>query len=512
MKSAKPFWSLILLLAIVKFFLPFVLQSSAFELQRDEFLYYQQGQHFAIGYLENPPLLSWLATVSSWVGGTEFWIKCWPALFGSLTVIITCLLTAEFGGRGFAQFIAGLGMMLGAFMRVHALFQPNILDIFFWTLAIYYIVRYVNTRSDKYLFWFTISLALGFWSKYSVLFIGAALLISLLLTQHRDIFSKRNFYLAVGVAILLILPNVWWQYNHRWPLIHHMQELQETQLQYLKPTDFIKDQLLMLFPVLLIWIGGVIWLLRQSQWRFLAFSFLLVLILLIAGRGKSYYALGIYPMLIAAGGSCWEKISTNKIWIRWSLTILGIGLTVPFVPLLLPIWKPERLARFYQSAGFAKTGALRWEDQQDHSLPQDFADMLGWKELSNKAESFYLSLPDSIKQQTIVYCRNYGQAGALKFYARTNEFRDRVISDNGTFLLWIADSLYFNHLVLIGREIPDKEDEVFQHFGSVSIIDSVSNPYSRQFGDKIIIFKDADPLAYRIARDGLNELKQEYRR
>ncbi len=507
MKATKPDWPIIILMAIIKFMLPFVLQDPVWELQRDEFLYYQQGLHPALGYMENPPLLSWLGTVSSWLGGTAFWIKCWPALTGSLTLIITCLITGEFGGKRFAQFLSALGIIVTGYMRVHSLFQPNIVDIFFWTLAIYFLVRYVNSNDEKNIYFFTISLALGFLSKYSVLFIVASILLSLLLTYHRKIFTRINFYLAGGLAVLIILPNILWQYNHRWPLIHHMRELQETQLQYLSAADFIKDQLLMLFPVLLVWTAGVIWLFRRNQWRFLSFTFILVLLFLIAGSGKSYYSLGIYPMLLAAGAVYWEKIK----W-RWAIPILAVILIIPLIPLLLPIWKPERLAKFYRQAGIDKIGFLKWEDQQNHPLPQDFADMLGWRELAEKSENFYRSLPDSVKQHTVVYCRNYGQAGALKFYGKANDFTECVFSDNGSFLLWVPEEISFKHLLLIGERMPDRDDEVFQHFQSARIVDSVTNQYSRQLGDKVIFFENADSLASRLARDGLNAMKQEFRR
>ena len=107
MKKAEAYWPLILLLALIKFVLPLFLQSTEYELQRDEYLYYEQGQHLALGYLENPPLLSWLGTISSWFGGSEAWIKIWPCFFGAATLVVTCLLTAELGGNRFAQFIAG---------------------------------------------------------------------------------------------------------------------------------------------------------------------------------------------------------------------------------------------------------------------------------------------------------------------------------------------------------------------------------------------------------------------
>lgn len=40
------------------------------------------------------------------------------------------MLTAELGGKIFAQAMAGLAAITGAFLRIHALFQPNVLDIF----------------------------------------------------------------------------------------------------------------------------------------------------------------------------------------------------------------------------------------------------------------------------------------------------------------------------------------------------------------------------------------------
>ena len=79
------------------------------------------------------------------------------------------------------------------------------------------------------------------------------------------------------------------------------------------------------------------------------------------------------------------------------MPILALVLTVPLIPVLLPIWKPDRLATFYKNAGIGKIGILKWEDLEDHPLPQDFADMLGWRELAEKSEKYYQSLPDICK-------------------------------------------------------------------------------------------------------------------
>lgn len=506
MKRQEAYWPLILLLAIIKIMLPLFVQDSLYELQRDEYLYYQQGLHFDLGYLENPPILSWLGMISSRFGGSEAWIKFWPCLFGAATLAVTCLIAAELGGKLFAQFIAGLGIISGAYIRVHYLFQPNFLDIFFWTLSIYFLIRFINSNQQRFIYWLAISLALGWWGKYSVLFMGIAIIAGVLLSSYRTILVKKNTWLAFGLTLLIITPNILWQYFHNWPLVHHMKELQETQLKYNDNLGFLTDQLLMLMPVLAVWIAGLIWVFRKKEWRIIGIIYFSVIILLLLGSGKAYYALGAYPMLLAAGGVAWEYLSEKRQWMRYTLAVVIVGLNFMIMPVLLPVWKPEKLAAFYQKIGMEH----EWEDQQKHPLPQDFADMLGWKELAEKTKKIFYTQP--VKSNAIIYCRNYGQAGSLHYYGKDEYFSYRIISDNGSFLLWIPDRLYFEDLIFIGREMPGKDDEVFQHFEKVSIIDSVNNPYSRQYGDKIIFFENIDSMGLRLARESLREDRKKFSR
>ncbi len=509
MNKAKIYWPLVLLLAAAKFLLPFLQQDPLYELQRDEYLYYQQGLHFSLGYLENPPLLSWLGTISSWFGGSEASLKFWPCLFGAATAILTCMIVAELGGRLLAQLLAALGVMGGAFVRIHFLYQPNFLDIFFWTLSLYFLIRYINSSQDKFIVWMAISLALGWWSKYSVLFMAMAIVLGLVLSQYRIVLAKKKTWLAALLALAIILPNFLWQYFHNWPLVHHMEELRDTQLKYIDKADFIKDQLLMLLPALLLWIAGLVWVLSKKQWRIIGIIYFSVILLLLFGSGKSYYALGVYPVLIAAGAVGWEQLLAKRKWIGYAFALVIIIFNWMIMPMLLPIWKPEKLNAFYKKIGEEH----KWEDLEAHPLPQDFADMLGWKELTQKAEKIlYMGLPDTARSNTIIYCRNYGQAGSFKFYGEHPFFRNRVISDNGSFLLWIPDTLTFRHILFIGRKMPGKDDEVFQHFERVLLMDSVTNPYSRQFGDKIIFFKNIDTAGLKLANEGLKQMKAKFNR
>jgi hypothetical protein len=508
-RNEKLLWVFLILL---KLLVPLLIPAGSFELHRDEYLYYAQGQHLAGGFLENPPFIGVLAWLSSLFGGGTFWIRFWPDLFGAATLWYALRLAKGFGGGLYAQLMAGIGFLLSAFLRIHLLFQPNFLDIFFWTAASFYVQRYLLFQKRRDLFVIAITLALGWWSKNSVLFYGAALFIALLLSAQRRWLLRRDLWLAAGLGLLLVLPNVLWQYRHNWPLAQHMAELRETQLRHLSKTDFLREQFLMFVPSFIFCMGGLCWLLRSGRFRIFGWLYLGVIILLLLGSGKGYYALGIYPMLLAAGGTWLEQILRRTVFLRVAVAAVVILLGAPMIFLLLPLQAPEEMAAFNRRWDFQKLGILRWEDLHDHPLQQDFADMLGWKELAKKTYDFYDALPAPIQDSTVIYARNYGFAGSLLYYVKDAGFRRKLICDNGSFLLWIPGKLPYRHLLFVGEEAPPKGDAVFEHFETIQPVDSCTNRLSRQSGSQVIFFQNADTAAFRMAERGLREMKARFNR
>lgn len=515
MNTAKTTWALILALALVKFAIPFFLQHPVYELHRDEFLYLEQGNHLAWGYMEVPPMLSWLAYLTKLFGNTFFWVKFWPCLFGAFTLIITCRMVKEMGGGLYAILVAGICIIFTAYLRLNFLFQANFLEVFWWTLAAFFIIKYINSSKAKYLYLLGFAIGFAWLAKNSVLFFATGIAIGLLLTTYRKLYLDKHLYGAALLAFVIAFPNLLWQYNHNWPLLHHMDELRETQLKFINPAEFLMDQVLMFFAAFFIWIMGLIWLFTKKgkPYRLLAWIYLSIIVLLIASSGKNYYSLGAYPMLFAAGAVALQQWTASRLrWTRYIAVTVILFLTWVIAPMAMPIWEPASLAAFYKKRKLENMGFLKWEDQQNHSLPQDFADYLGWKEMTAKSEAFYNSLPKDKRDSTIIYCRHYGQAGALKYYGKEKAFTDKVITDNGSFLHWIPADLQFRHLVFIGSRMPGADDEVFQHFEKISVIDSVTYQHSRQLGDKIIFFEHIDAAGLKLAREGLERMKKEFRR
>jgi hypothetical protein len=100
----------------------------------------------------------------------------------------------------------------------------------------------------------------------------------------------------------------------------------------------------------------------------------------------------------------------------------------------------------------------------------------------------------------------------MKYYAKDDDFRNKIMSENGTFLLWTPSRLYFRHLIYIDDELPEPDDAVLNRFASMTTVDSCTNPYSRQFGTRIIHFQNASDSAWIIAMNDIQQAKAKFNR
>lgn len=502
------------MLALIKFILPFFLQSSVYEPHRDEFLYLAEGNHLAFGFMEVPPMLSVFAWLTQHMGKSMFWIKFWPSLIGGLNLILIGEIIISFGGRKFALFMLFCCFFFTVFLRVHFLFQPNALEVLFYSVISFGLIKYIQTGENKWLYITALGGGFGLLSKYSVAFYIVSFLPAILLTKQRNIFLNRHLFYALGLAFLIFLPNLIWQYDNHFPVVYHMSELSSTQLQYVPPSDFLKDQLLMFLPCAYIWIVGFFYLIFNPKGRpfiFLCWVYLGVIALLLWFHGKNYYALGLYPVLFGFGCVAIEQWTVRRrFFLRYVFSVVTVLLGIYFIFIGLPVMSPEKLVAYYEKTHAKGKGILRWEDQQDHPLPQDFADMLGWEEMVQKTATAYHSLDSSQQAQTIIFCDNYGMAGAVNYY-REKYHLPEAYSDNASFLYWIPEPLLFKNLVLLENDPDEMKHNFVKHFLTAAIVDSVTNPYARERGTAIMLLTGADDQFRKYLTDQLYAKKQKTR-
>jgi len=84
------YW-ILLVLVLIKMVLQYLVVNPVYELHRDEFLYLNQTDHLAFGYISVPPLMAVFSKIVYLLGDGIFWVRFFPALFGAMTVVFVWL-------------------------------------------------------------------------------------------------------------------------------------------------------------------------------------------------------------------------------------------------------------------------------------------------------------------------------------------------------------------------------------------------------------------------------------
>jgi hypothetical protein len=491
MKKSPPqrytfFWILLIALANVAVHLCFY---NTLGFHRDELLYFSLGQHLSAGYASVPPFTGFMAWCMIHLFGSNlFAARLLPAVFSGVMVFLTAAIAKEFKGGPYARILAGIGILVFPMnLRGYYLFQPVFFDVFFWTLTFYLVIRWINTRKNSYLILLGIVSGLGIMNKYMILFQFFCLIFVFIFSSKRKIFTRKSFWIGMILAFIIISPNLIWQITHNLPVVTHMDALKNTQLVHVDRITFLTDQLFLLFADLFLVIPGLFFLLfskKMKAWRLLVITCILVVIILLILRGKNYYTAGIYPFLVSAGAVFWENVLHSRTP-RLILASLLVLVTIPILPAGIPIYGAKKMA-----SGFAmvqkKTGFgafLRDEDGKYHALPQDYADMLGWDELAAIAAKAYRQVPD--KTSCLIYCENYGEAGAITVLGKKYELPDPVCFSE-SFYYWAPRKLPVEiHSVVYINE--DLGEDIHHLFPDIRLIGSISDPLAREYGTSVYL-------------------------
>src|ERR1700748_2744300 len=122
--------------------------------QRDEMLHLALGDHLDWGFKEVPPFIALIANISTTLfGNSVAAARIFTTLCSGLLILLTGLLTIEFGGRRFAVTVACLTLTFSpAFLASGYLLQPVVFDQLWWLLSGYLLIKYINTKQNKYLY------------------------------------------------------------------------------------------------------------------------------------------------------------------------------------------------------------------------------------------------------------------------------------------------------------------------------------------------------------------------
>lgn len=421
---------------------------------RDEFYYIACSDHLAAGYVDHPSLSIWLlAGVRALLGDSLHAIRLLPAIAGALLIVLTGRLTRELGGGRGAQLLAAIAVTIGpVFLVVSGFFSMNAFEPVFWTVAALIVVRLARGESPKLWLLLGVVIGLGLENKHSMSFFAVGLAVALVLTPLRRHLFERWLWLGAAIALVLFVPNVWWQIGHGLPTLEFMRNAQMFKNAPVSPVQFLGQQILMLHPLtVFMWAIGLGWLMFASAgrgYRALGWIYLVVLVLLLTQRGKAYYLAPAYPMLLAAGGIAIERWGRQRArWLCATYAVALLAFGVVLAPLGLPLLPVDSLARYARALGVQE--GVRAERMALGQLPQHFADMFGWDDLVRTVAQVYGNLPPEDRARCAIVAQNYGEAGAIDFLGPRYSL-PHAISGHNNYWLWGPGHATGELMIVIG--------------------------------------------------------------
>ena len=338
----NPYYLAIILIIYSVFLRLFYLGSP--ELFYEEAYYWNYAKHLDIGYLDHPPMVAWIIGLfTRLIGDNEFAVRLGAFICWFITVYFCFRLSREIHDRLNGIQAILLMAILPVYFAAGWVMTPDAPLIACWAAALYYF--YQALIHDRRMAWIGIgvSIGLGMLSKYTMVLLGPAALLFILIDHNsRKWIFRPEPYLAIIIAIVIFSPVIFWNAGHEWASFFYQSRDRvadqfEFSLPYfilsiiliITPTGFISAVVILLYRKTAIFENYVKSddathrTINRSYSLLLSFTFLPVAVFLVLSLFRETkfhwtapYWLGIIPYiaLIANGSS---KSNGSKL-LRWS--------------------------------------------------------------------------------------------------------------------------------------------------------------------------------------------------
>ena len=327
----------------------------------DEAYYWLWSRHLDLGYLDHPPAIAWAIRLGTTLfGDTPFGIRVSGILLSGLASLFIfeaarSLLKSEARALA-AALLFNLTLMANVELLAATPDMPSTVTA---AAFLFCLVRLQDSGNGRWWLWAGVAAGLSMLSKYSALFLIAGAFFWLLLSPRARPWLKTIWpWAGAALALLVFLPNLWWQTGHDWEsftfqfsrVVGHQLtarfifEFLGAQIGLASPFIFVlgvmgliqarlKDDLFL--PAMLIWPGVIYFLVHALHDR-------------VQGNWPSF----LYPAFCilaasALGDSVWRKWCA-----RLAAPVAALFLLLVYVQALtglLPLGKRDPLARLLGS-------------------------------------------------------------------------------------------------------------------------------------------------------------------
>ena len=237
------------------------------EIHADEAYYRLYGQFLAWGYFDHPPMVGLMTALSdALVPATGVAVSGWALVLKNLSVrLITVLLhvatvyvvwrtieTQHDERNMFLRFLL-VAASIPMFSAYGFITAPDAPMLFFAAVFYYAYRNYLDKRTWSLAILLGVSMAGLLYSKYI-----AVLIILFAVLGNLRLLRDGKCWAAVGIATLLMLPHLWWQYSNGFPSFTYHLVSRATAYSPLYSLEFIPNQWAVFNPLvwcLMLWAG-----------------------------------------------------------------------------------------------------------------------------------------------------------------------------------------------------------------------------------------------------------------
>ena len=121
-------------------------------------------------------------------------------------------------------------------------------------------------------------------------------------------------------------------------------------------------------------------------------------------------------------------------------------------------------------------------------------------------DSAYSQIPENERGETIIFCNNYGQAGAVNHYSRFKNIG--AVSFNADYLTWFPWERKIRHAIRVKEDEPEEDPDDTQEkslFEKYQLIGKVSDSSAREFNTKVLLLMNAKTDITKVLQEELKE-------
>ena len=450
-----------------------------YDYHRDELYFIVCGQRPDWGYVDQPPLVPLLASLMHALFPNSLTMfRLIPALAHAGTVALTAETARKLGGGNWAQLLAAMtAFFCPLLLAFGTIFYTDSLQPIAWSFCTYAVISIIRDGDERW--WLPMGLVIGlaFMAKYTIALWVVALLIGLLVTSAHGRLARPGPYVAAGLATLIVLPNLFWQWVHGWPFLEFAAGVVGSNSVVYAPWTFLLIQVRDLNPVTApIWLVGLaafaFWN-RFADLRVIVVAYLFLLVAMIVIQAKSYYPSGAYPVLFAGGAAALEAWLTSRR-LRAALLAGVVLFSAPLLPFVVPLLPIERFAAYQDFLGLAPEGTDK--KMAFGRVPQFYSEMSGWRELAALVGHAYQSLSPEDRTKAVFFADNYGEAAAVDILAKPWGLPPSISAHNN-YYLWGPRG----HTGDVVMQLGGRREDLLKAYASVEAMGKTDNPWALPF-------------------------------